>query len=365
MADKTSCAECSDLPRVPAARLEETARQLLGAAGVRDDVAEVTARGLVWTSLRGIDSHGIRLLPHYLEGVRGGRLTPDPNMRFERTAPATGLLDADHTFGHAAGMTAMGHAIGLAREAGIGAVSVHNSSHCGALSFFAHEAARHDMVGIVFTHATARVKTPASNRPFFGNNPICLVAPMAREEPFCFDAATTGITFNAVKAAAAAGQTLPPGLVADAAGMETTDPAEAAQLLPIGDYKGFGLSMMVDILCAVLSGMPAGDQVSPMFGAPMSRKRYLGQFFCALNVAAFRDVGAFKAELQDLAERVRAEPAIRSGVPVLVPGDPEKAAWAERSVQGVPVPRHVLDEIDTLARDLLTREVLGSGPELS
>ena len=83
-------------------------------------------------------------------------------------------------------------------------------------------------------------------------------------------------TFNAVKAAAAAGKTLPPGLVADADGNETTDPTKAEQLLPIGDYKGFGLSMMVDILCAVLSGMPNGNNVSKMFGDPMSKKRELG-----------------------------------------------------------------------------------------
>lgn len=335
--------------RVRADSLRQRAWEVFRRVGVREVIANDVIEGLLWASLRGIDSHGIRLLPHYVEGVTGGRLNPQPTMRFEQTAAATGTLDADHTFGHAAGVEAMNRAIDLAQGSGIGALSVRNSSHCGALSYFAHLAAEQDMIGMVFTHATARVKTPGSSRAFFGNNPICLVAPMRDEEPFCFDAATTAITFNAVKAAAAAGEDLPPGLVADAEGNETTDPSMAEQLLPIGDYKGFGLSMMVDILCAVLSGMPNGNRVSKMFGDPMSKKRELGHFFCALRIDAFRDVDDFKADLQDMADRVRNEPMTSPETRcAVVPGDPEKQAWAERSDAGIPVPRQVMHEIRNL-----------------
>lgn len=325
--------------------LRELGRKALSAAGVREDIIESVVEGLVWTSVRGIDSHGIRLLPHYIAGVKGGRINPNPNMKFIQSAPAIGLVDADHTFGHAAGMKAMKHAVELARESGIAAVAVKNSSHCGAMSWFAHEAAYKGMIGLAFSHATPRVKSPGSNRSFFGNNPVCLVAPMQGEEPFCFDAATTGITFNAVKAAAAAGTKLPPGLVADAEGYETTDPARAEQLLPIGDYKGFGLSMMVDILCALLTGMPAGNKVSKMFGESMAQKRELGHFFCAINIASFLDPGIFAARLKQTAEAVRAEPALDPSKPVMVPGDPEKKAWQERTRRGVPVPGHVWEEL--------------------
>lgn len=329
------------LKYLPADTLRQIAYDALAKVGVREDIIHPVVNGLVWTSLRGIDSHGIRLLPHYIEGVKGGRLNADPTMVFKQTAAATGTLDADHTFGHAAGREAMKHAIELARESGIGAVSVRDSSHCGALSYFAHAAAEKDMIGMAFTHATARVKSPGSHRAFFGNNPLCLVAPMQGEEPFCFDAATTSTTFNAVKAAAAAGKTLPLGLVADADGTETADPTKAEQLLPIGNYKGFGLSMMVDILCAVLSGMPNGDNVSKMFGDPMSKRRELGQFYCALRIDAFRDLDNFKIELKDMAERVRNEPATSANDEgVLIPGDPEKKQWKIRSYEGVPVELH-------------------------
>jgi ureidoglycolate dehydrogenase (NAD+) len=330
---------------VQAGELREIGRRALAGVGVREDVADAVVEGLVWTSLRGIDSHGIRLLPHYIAGVKSGRLNPSPDMTFARTAPAVGMVDADHTFGHAAGRKAMEHAIELARDSGVGAVGVKNSSHCGAMSWFAHEAARQNMIGLAFTHATPRVKSPGSTRSFFGNNPICLVAPMQGEEPFCFDMATTSITFNAVKAAAAAGQTLPPDLIADKDGRMTTDPNLAEQLMPIGDYKGFGLSMMVDILCALLTGMPGGNQVSKMFGGDMSQKRELGHFFCAMNIAAFTGPTAFAVRLRQMADAVRAEPALDPDRPVMVPGDPEKRAWAERMVSGVPVPGYVWEEI--------------------
>lgn len=318
--------------------LHEKGSEALLRHSVGLQIVEPVVNGLVWASLRGIDSHGIRLLPHYVAGLMGGRLNPTPTMVFEATAASTGTLDADHTFGHVAGVEAMKRAIGLAKVTGIGAVSVGNSSHCGALSYFAHFAAEQDMIGMVFTHATARVKTPGTRRTFFGNNPLCFAAPMKNEDPFCFDAATTKITFNAVKAAASAGEHLGPGLVADRYGNETTDPSKAEQLFPIGDYKGFGLSMMVDILCAVLSGMPNGDNVSKMFGESMSKKRELGHFFCALRIDAFRDVGEFKADLQDMADRVRRQPTSDSEPKAAtVPGDPEKYAFQERSSGGIPM----------------------------
>lgn len=303
------------------------------------EIAKPVIDGLLWASLRGIDSHGIRLLPHYAEGVKGGRLNPRRNMRFEQTAAATGTLDADHSCGHAAGGEAVNRAIDLVHNIGTGSASRRNRSHCGALSCFAHLAAKRDPIGMVLTYATARVKTPGSNRAFFGNNPICLDAPTKDEELFGCDAATTAITLNSVKAAA--GKNLPPGLVADADadGGETTNPSKAKQLLPIGDYKGFGLSMMVDVLCVVLGGMSNRNNVGKMFADSMSRKRKPRHSLRALGIDAFRDVDEFKVDLKDMVDWVRIEPVTNpESRSELVPGDPEKQAWRKRFEAGIPVP---------------------------
>ena len=325
------------LIRFPGDEVYRFVKEAFLRVGVMEEVAELTARGLWSTSLRGTDSHGIRLLPHYVAGVEGGRINSNPKFHFQKTSASTGWLDADHSFGHTAGIVAMRHAIKLAREAGTGHVSVKNSSHCGAMAYYALEACKENMIGFAYTHATRKVRTPNSTRPFFGTNPLCFAAPMLSETPFCFDAAPTRITANAVRQHQEDGTLLPPNSAANKDGNETREPKLAEQLLPIGDYKGFGLAIMADILCGLLSGMPVGQAISGMYGTPMSERRFLGQFYGALRIDVFEDPEIFKRRLQELVERVRREPRTHPSVPVQVPGDPEKANEADRRKNGIPI----------------------------
>jgi ureidoglycolate dehydrogenase (NAD+) len=247
----------------------------------------------------------------------------------------------------------------LAREAGSGLVAVRNSTHCGAMAYFALEACAQDGIGLAFTHATPKMRTPNTPRPFFGANPICVAAPMAREGPFCFDASVTVMSGNGIRLYGEEGRTLPPGCAADGEGRETRDPARFEQLLPIGDYKGFGLAMVVDLLCALFTGMPSGDGVSDMFGAPLSEKRFLGQFFGALRIDAFEEPQRFRERLQDLADRVRREPRADPSLPVQVPGDPEKAHEADRRRRGIPVRASEKRRLDEIAERLSVRSLGG------
>ena len=264
-------------------------------------------------------------------------LNPRPAFRFEQTSLSTGRLDADHGFGHAAGIRAMREAMALARDAGSGHVVVRNSSHCGVMAYFAFEACREDMIGTALTHGTPQMRTPNATTKFFGTNPICLAAPMASEGPFCYDGATTQLSANKIRVYSEQGIELPPGCAADERGEETRVPAKVAQLLPMGDYKGFGLAMVVDILCGLLSGMPVGEEVSDMFRDPLSAKRLLGQCYGALRIDVFEELERFKTRLQEMAERIRRQPRRDPETPVLVPGDPEKAYQADREANGIPV----------------------------
>lgn len=344
-------------------------REALAAAGLREDLAHSAGRCVWLATMRGVDSHGVRLLPHYAAGLAGGRLAGDPDVRFTRGGSAVGVLDADHTMGHAACAIAMEHAADMAREAGLGLVSVRNSSHCGALAAFTLRAAEAGMIGLSATHATAKLLSAHGTRPFFGTNPFCVVAPMAGEGPFCFDSAISTITMNRVYSQRETGEPLPAGVAADDEGRVTTDPREAVQLLPIGGYKGFGLSMAVDMLCGVLAGMPTGRGVSRMFDDPMHEHRLLGQVVAAVRIDAFdgasgeppwaasggareeagEGAGSFDERLAALAGEVRREPALDGDRPVLVPGDPEKRTHAERARDGVPLPRRTIAALDTLA----------------
>jgi LDH2 family malate/lactate/ureidoglycolate dehydrogenase len=332
-----------DLILLEAGYITEYMKKVLLKAGVREEVFCHVAEGLVQASLRGIDSHGIRLLPHYLKGVEGGRINPYPNYKFKKTSASTGKLDGDHTFGHAAGVEGMNKAIELATEAGTGNVVVYNSSHFGAAAFFAFLAARRDMIGMCFTNATPHVLITGSNRAFFGNNPVCFVAPCDGEGPFCLDMATSAITFNRVLQHKEINVPVPPDSVADTDGNPTTDPEKAKYLLPIGDYKGYGLSMMVDVLCSLMSGMPCGIDVSEMYSGNMSERRYLGHFFTALRIDCFEEVSVFKKRMAGMMKALRSEPRKDVDVPVQVPGDPEKKIAEIRTKEGIPVSRQLLD----------------------
>lgn len=337
------------IKRFSADKIYEFLVSALKAVNVRDDVAKHVAEGLLNASIRGVDSHGIRLLPHYIASVEGGRINPDPQYRFESTASAAGTFDADHTFGHAAGIEAMHKAMDKANSAGAGIVSVYNSTHCGTSAFFALEAAKRDYIGLAFTHANSLLNTPNTTRPFFGLNPIAMAVPCEGEEPFCYDSAPSVITWNNLLQLRQENIDAPFLSGADDKGIPTSDPHKITQLLPIGGYKGFGLAMIVDILCGLLTGMPAGRDISDMYKTPLSQKRYLGQFYMAIKIDAFQPLDVFKNRMKKIMDDVRNEPRANSNNAIMVPGDPEKKAAAERLRNGIPVKEHDLNAFKALA----------------
>jgi LDH2 family malate/lactate/ureidoglycolate dehydrogenase len=334
---------------IKAEKLSGFIRKVLLKAGASEDVASRVAEGLVQTSLRGVDSHGIRLFPHYIASVKAGRINPRPDYKFEKTSASTGKLDADHTFGHAAGMEAAKIAVGLAKEAGSGHIAVYNSTHFGAAAYYTLEIAKHDMIGMSFTHADSLMKTYAGKRAFLGTNPIAFAAPMQGEEPFCLDMATTLYNFNKVKQLREAKRHAPEGVGADIEGVETTDPEKISMLLPIGGYKGYGLSLMVETLCSMLTGMPYGPHIPSMFKAPPGQKRFLGHFISAIRIDCFQDAGVFKKRMSELVKELRNEPAADSNMPVQVAGDPEKKKAAERLERGIPLNQAEYDAFREIA----------------
>lgn len=315
--------------------LKRFTRECLINTGVCLESAEAVMDGLCYTSLVGIDSHGIKLLPHYLRAASFGRINGHPNFKFEMKFPCAGYLDANHGFGHHAGSVAIEKCIELAAKSGIGAISVGNSSHFGAAGYFALKAAYKDMIGLAFTHADSLMLSSGGSKPYFGTNPIAFCAPVQNEDPFYLDMATTKVSWNKILDNLASGEELKQGWAVDENGNEILDPKMACALFPIGDYKGFGLSMMIEILCSLLTSMPYGRKISSMYKAPIEEHRLLGHFFMAINIASFTDTGSFKKRLQDMMNDLRNEPPFKGSV--LCPGDPQKTCREERTRNGIPL----------------------------
>jgi ureidoglycolate dehydrogenase (NAD+) len=304
---------------------------------VVEEAATHVAESLVTMSLRGVDSHGVNLFPHYARAVKAGRINARPNMTITQIGNSTVKLDADHAFGHHAGSVAMSEAVKLALHSGIGAVSVSNSTHFGAAAYFALQATKHDCIGFAFTNADALVKAHGAREAFFGTNPICFAAPLEREEPFCLDMATSLVSWNKVLSFRNRGEKIPHDWAFDIVGLPVDDPDLAVSLSPAGSYKGFGLGMMVDILCALLSGSPVSRDILPMYDSPVEERRGISHFFLALNIRHFIDPLSFRVSLQTLVDRIRVMQPLDSSSPVMVAGDPEKSAYAMRTKLGIPM----------------------------
>jgi ureidoglycolate dehydrogenase (NAD+) len=317
-------------------KLDQKMREVLSQKGVNEESLSHCVSSLIQTSLRGVDSHGINLFPHYSRAVDSGRINKNPEFRFNHTASGTGILDADHAFGHHSGAHAINKAIELAGQNGISAISVINSSHFGAAAYFALMAAEKGMLGFSFTNADALVKASGAKKAFFGTNPICFTAPLKNEEPLCLDMATSLVSWNKVMNKRRTDEMIPPHWAYDNDGKSTENPHEARSLSPIGDYKGFGLGFMVDVLCAVLAGGLISKDILPMYNSPIEARRRVGHFFMAIDISKFSELESFCDYLQNTVDRIRQMEAL-PGEKVMVPGDPEKKFEKERLITGIPV----------------------------
>ena len=332
-------------------KIYEFHKAILTAAGLDEETCESVSFGLCETSLRGVDSHGIRLLPHYTHSALQGRKNPKPNYKFDQVFPAFGHLDADNTFGHAAGMKAIDLAMPLAQEYGISAIAVSNSSHPGAMASFALRAARKGYIAFAFTHADALVNSYGGKRAYFGTNPICIAAPRKESEPFCLDMAPTTISWNKLLGARERGESLPDECAADENGNPTTEPELAKALLPIGGYKGFGLAAMGEVLCGILTGMAFGRSIPPMFTSAMDQPRNLGQFYLVMRADVCQSQTDFESRLQQMSEEVRSEPNMHDES-VQLANDPQIEEEKRRQREGIPIDDNLWREFQELASKL-------------
>ena len=302
---------------------------------VSEDHARCLAESLVQTSLWGIDSHGIARLTHYLNRLAHGSVNPAPQIVVTRSGPATAQVAGDRGLGIVVAHRANRIAMEIAREQGVGAVGVSDSSHCGAVGLYARAAAREGLIGFAFTHSDKIAAPHGGHRPFLGTNPIAMAFPREGSEPVCLDMATTSIPWNRVMNARREGGAIAPGVAVDADGHDTTDAQQASALRPLGgpDYghKGYGLALAVELLCGPLHGNPWGPLIGPMY-AELERPRRLGAFFVVLDPQRFAGGPAFAATVEQIARALAAEP----GAPKM-PGDPEREAEAQRRAEGIPI----------------------------
>lgn len=338
----------SALTRIPQERLAEWGAACLRACGVPHDDARQVADALVQTSVWGIDSHGILRLTHYLDRLQRGSIRADAPGQIEDSGPCSANMDGAHGLGILHCRRAMEHAIALARANGVGVVGVRHSSHCGAVGLYSRQAAALGLIGLAFTHASAIVIPHGGQHGYFGTNPLSVAFPRT-PAPLVLDMATSQIAWNKVINARVEGRALTPGLTVDVAGRPTTDPDEARALIPLGGteygYKGYGLAMMIDLLCGALNGMAFGPRLTHMYDE-LDRVQDLGHLVLALDPRRFAGGPTLEATVKAMSEDL-----VKDGGAIQLPGDPELRAEQERRARGIPVePQALADMRDWSAR---------------
>ncbi len=337
--------------RADAEDLDRFCREVLAAAGADAASADAAARAMLHGSRLGVDSHGVRLLPHYAAAIAGGRVNGRPTMRLVREWGAVATLDADDGHGALAAYTAMDHAVRIAGRMGIGAVAITRSSHFGPAGAYAYAAAEQGMLGMATCNADSLVRLHDGAAPFHGTNPLAFAMPVVGERPWLLDMATSAIPYNRVRLYRSLGRPLPEGVASTETGKDTVDANAAEMLAPVGGefgFKGAGLAGVAEIFSAVLTGAVLSVDLQPMNDPDMSTPRSVGAFVMALRPDAFVDAEAVQAGMRRYRAALRASPA-RAGAMVMAPGDREWAEEQRREVAGVPLDPDTADGFRALA----------------
>ena len=354
--------------RVGAQPLKRCCKRVFQALGVAEENARIAADVLVAADLRGIDSHGVARMRLYADWIRQGVIIPRAQARVLAETPATAVIDAGGGLGHPVSYRAMEKAIRKARDVGAGFVAVRDSNHYGIAAYYAMMALEHDCIGFSTTNAGALMMPTFGQDAMLGTNPIAVAAPAGQEWPFVLDMATSTVTHGKIEVHARLEKPLPLGWATDETGASTTDTDRVLEnleqragggLLPLGGagellggHKGYGLSLLVEILCAVLPGALCSDLAYPQTpdGKPLPSR--LGHLFGAWRVDAFRPVGAFKTTMDDLQQRLKNAPKAKGQSRIYVHGEKEYEEHERRAREGIPLIAKVTADLRALAGEL-------------
>ncbi len=342
------------LTRYPAAALRGLAADVFERVGLPEPDAARVAELMVEADLSGADAHGIFRLPQYVRRIRAGGMNTRPRIQVSRTAPATALIDGDNGMGHLVMSRAAEAAVEMARETGVAWVGARRSNHAGTAGLYATIPLRADMIGIYTAVANANhMPVWGSRENLLGTNPIAFAIPTLEEPLFVLDMATTVVSYGTIKKYAQRGEALPQGWMVNAAGEAILDPRRAHEgfLLPIGGYKGSGLSIGLGLLAGVLNGAAFGRDVVD-FNADDHTTTNTGHAIVALDVARFLPVDQFKREVDRHLRDLRSSARLEGGEPIRLPGERRQATIEERTARGIPLPEALVGDLNRLAADV-------------
>jgi ureidoglycolate dehydrogenase (NAD+) len=330
---------------VAAPALQDFVSALFEKAGMSATHAAQVAAGLVWSNLRGVDTHGVSRVARYVEFIETGIINARPDMRVITDTPAVQVLEADRAAGAIAMSAAADAAMTKASALGLGMVMVRSTTHTGAIGMYTERIARRGMAGIAICASIPNMAYQGARAAGVSTAPLSIAVPGAGDTPIVFDMSTGIVSLGRLLQAKRLKETLAPGLALDAQGNPTTDSQLATIPLPLGGAKGAGLSLMIEMLSSLTVGNPL---VAEFFsGKPGARRHRQNALVIAVDVFKFCPEETFRADVArtvDALKALPADPGAGAGG-ILMPGERGYAEAERRARDGIPIPPGVAGDL--------------------
>jgi LDH2 family malate/lactate/ureidoglycolate dehydrogenase len=334
---------------VDVVRLTTVLSSLFGAAGVSTADARVTVDSLVAAEVDGVSSHGIALVPLYLERLQAGGVVAAAVPSIVEDLGGFLVIDAAHALGQVSSQMAVELAIARARVHGLAIVTVRHAFHFGTAAFWTRQVAALGMVGFALSNTRPLMPAPGGAQRVVGNNPMSIAFPSAEGLPLVVDMAMSATAMGRIRIAEAKGLPIPEGWATDDAGVPTTSAAAAIKglLLPAAGPKGFGLAVAIDLLCGALSGGAIGSSVKPLYGN--AAQHYdCSHAFIVIDASRANGEQGIAGQVTSFANEIRASTPASDTTQIYAPGDLERARRAQR-LTSLPLSRALVAQIDALA----------------
>lgn len=339
--------------------LKEQIKEILTRWGMSSDHAETTSTLMADADLRGIDTHGISMLPVYDERRIHNLTLKDTKIEIVAETPISVLVDGGGGLGYVPSIVGVEAGIKKAQETGICVVAVRNSAHFGAAGYYTRMIADAGLIGMAATSCPRTQVVPTfGSQPKLSTDPWSFSAPAGHNKPFVLDMATSTAAGGKIRNCATENKPIPVGWAIDSNGKPVTDAEQAfkigAYLTPLGatpelsSHKGYGLAVMVNILTSCFSGGSLVTSEGHARRTPGNQE--LNHFFQIMRADLFQPQQAFTSSVDELLDSLRATKPIDSTRPVMVAGDPEEIAKAERQKSGISVPPGLAAKIENVAR---------------
>jgi LDH2 family malate/lactate/ureidoglycolate dehydrogenase len=337
--------------RVDATRLADFVTALYTAAGLRAADAAACATQTVDAELRGVASHGCVRTTVFLERLARGTVNATPDVRVVRDRPGYALLDGDRGMSAVGGRRAMAVALDKAAANGIGAAGIRRLSHTGHIGWFAAMALARGMIGVVASSAAPNLAPWGGADRLVGNNPIAFALPSTGDAPVVFDMATSKVARGYVLLAARTGTAIPEGWALDADGRPTTDAerAVAGTMLPLGEHKGYGLALVLELLTDALTGNPSAPE--PVDWLATDRDFLLSMLCIAIDPQQCLGPG-YAGVVNSVVSRLKGSRLADGFDEVRVPGEASARRARDATVRGVTLAAALVGDLDRLAAKL-------------